>query len=215
MAKATTIIQKMPVDPDVKREQDLHEIEDALVDNKEAILATLALLQKVQHTEAFNIADAAISQSEHLVNRLVRQVDDPNITQSIQNLLLLGGALGSVKMADLEPMIFKMNSALHEVAEYEHKGKGGYVSLVRSLKDPETIEGLNTMVAFVKGFGVDQSKNEMNQPQYELTTLAAQGYAKEKEEEANSKQESTQTTKWYVIAAGALAFVLPLLFKRK
>ncbi|WP_078392342.1 DUF1641 domain-containing protein [Shouchella patagoniensis] len=214
MAKATTIIQKMPVDPDVKREQDIQEIKDALVHNKKAILATLALLQKVQDTEAFNIADASISQREQLVDRLVKQLDDPNITQSIQNLLLLGGALGSVKLADLEPMIFKMNSAIHKVAEYEHKGKGGYVSLVRSLKDPETIEGLNTMVAFVKGFGVDQSKNEMNQPQYELTTLA-QGQPKEKEEEVNRKQESRQTTKWYVIAAGALAFVLPLIFNRK
>lgn len=214
MAKATTIIQKMPVDPDVKREQDIQEIEDALVHNKKAILATLALLQKVQDTEAFNIADASISQREQIVDRLVKQLDDPNITQSIQNLLLLGGALGSVKLADLEPMIFKMNSAIHKVAEYEHKGKGGYVSLVRSLKDPETIEGLNTMVAFVKGFGIDQSKNEMNQPQYELTTLA-QGQPKEKEEEVNRKQESRQTTKWYVIAAGALAFVLPLIFNRK
>lgn len=214
MAKATTIIQKMPVDPDVKRDQDLQEIEDALVDNKKAILATLALLQKLQDTEAFNIADASISQREQLVDRLVKQLDDPNITQSIQNLLLVGGALGSVKMADLEPMIFKINSALHKVAEYEHKGKGGYISLVRSLKDPETIEGLNTMVALVKGFGVDQSKNEMNQPQYELTTLA-QGHPKEKEEEVNRKQESRQTTKWYVIAAGALAFVLPLIFNRK
>ncbi len=129
-------------------------------------------------------------------------------------MLVIVQSLGSIKLADLEPMLFKINSALNYVSEYEHnhqqnQSSAGY--LLKSLKDPKTLEGMNTLLALLKGMGEDQSSNETNQPQAELSTIANETY------QQPQKQESTESsgTKWYVIAAGAFAFALPLLLKRK
>lgn len=216
MAKATTIIRKMPVDPNKVREKDLEEIEDILIENKDVIINVLSLLQKANKTEAFNMAHSAFDQSEPLMNQLVKTLDDPHITQALKNVLLIGQALGSIKMADLEPMLFKINSALHQVAEYEHdEANGGYLALLRSMKDQETIEGLNTMLALVKGFGMDQSQIEENQSQFERATLSGTAYQKSAKVDRKQMQESQPQLKWYMVAAGALAIALPILLNRK
>ncbi|GAF14780.1 hypothetical protein JCM19046_2052 [Bacillus sp. JCM 19046] len=216
MAKATTVIKKMPVDPNKIREKDLKMIEDALIDNKDVIINVLSLLQKANKTEAFNMAHSAFDQSEPLMNQLVKTLDDPHITQALKNVLVISQALGSIKLADLEPMLFKLNSALHQVAEYEHgQTSGGYTSLLRSVRDPETIEGLNTMMAFVKGFGMDQSNREENQSQFERSTLAGVDYQETTRVKCKHNHPAQPHTKWYVVAAGALAFALPLILNRK
>ncbi|MBG9783615.1 DUF1641 domain-containing protein [Shouchella lehensis] len=215
MAKAATVIRKMPVDPNAEREKELRELENALLENKDALTSVLSLLHKLEQTEALNIAHSLLDQKNPLLHQLVTKLDDPHITQALKNMLVIVQSLGSIKLADLEPMLFKINSALNHVSEYEHthqqnQSSAGY--LLKSLKDPKTLDGMNTLLALLKGMGEDQSANETNQPQAELSTIANESYQQPQMQEST---ESSSGTKWYVIAAGALAFALPLLLKRK
>ncbi|MFS0787842.1 DUF1641 domain-containing protein [Shouchella sp. 1P09AA] len=214
MAKAVTSIKRMPVDPETQRQNDLHELENALLENKDAITDVLALLNKFHDTEAFNIAHSLMDQKNPLLNQLVKTLDDPHITQALKNLLVLVQSLGSIKLADLEPMLFKINSALHQVADYEHntnQSSAGY--LFKSMKDPKTLEGVNTLIALLKGMGEDQTQFEHHQPQFELTTIADKTYQESSQEQRTQSQASG--TNWLAIAAGAIAFAIPFMLRKK
>lgn len=47
MAKATTVIRKLEIDPAEKRQNDLTELEDVFLDNKEAIESAVKLLGRI------------------------------------------------------------------------------------------------------------------------------------------------------------------------
>ncbi len=67
MAKAATVIRKMPVDPNAEREKELRELENALLENKDALTSVLSLLRKLEQTEALNIAHSLLDQKKPVV----------------------------------------------------------------------------------------------------------------------------------------------------
>lgn len=208
MAKATTVIRKLEIDPAEKRQNDLKELEDAFLDNKEALVSAVKLVGRIHEKGAFDIAHGAVGQSDKILERIVTALDNPNVTQSLKNMLLLVEALGTVKMADLEPIVYKINSSIEKVADYEHvEGQGGgYAGLLRALKDEQVIEGMNVLFAIVRGLGINQEDIEENQTMHERSEPVARRDA--------PKRQPAQG-KWYMLAAGALACALPLIWKRK
>lgn len=111
-------------------------------------------------------------------------------------------------MADLEPIVYKINSSIEKVADYEHvEGQGGgFAGLLRALKDEQVIEGMNVLLAIVKGLGINQEDIEENQAMHERS---------EPVNRRNAPKRRPAQGKWYMFAAGALACALPLIWKRK
>lgn len=71
-------------------------------------------------------------------------------------------------MNELEPIVLKLNHGIKMAAEYDHSDQNaGTLGLIRSLNDKEVIEGMNVLLKFVKGFGVDEAHEEKIEPQLE------------------------------------------------
>ncbi|MDQ0270536.1 DUF1641 domain-containing protein [Cytobacillus purgationiresistens] len=217
MAKATTVIRKMEVDPEEKRKEDLRELEDVLLDNKEGITDLLKLLQRFQHKEVFHMAESMLGQSDKILERVVISMDHPEVTQSIKNMLLLAQALGKLKMDELEPVIHKVNAAVENIAEYEHNhNKGSYLSILSTLKDKEVMQGMNVMLALVKGFGIreeDGGKESIdeNERPARLSDIPERDRPDTPSHESNPQKSS----KWVYFIGGAVAVAVPLLFRKR
>lgn len=204
MAKPTAVIHRMELTEEQKREQDLQEILNALIENKNAILDVLELMKTVQETELIPILKALVAERDEVLTNVVTFVDGSDLTRSLKNALLLFNTLGQLNVEEMEPLVGKLNGAITEVARQENK-RGGYVSLIETLNDPDLIEGLNTTLALLKGLGakpVDldgDSKEDKTQP-----------YTK-----ANPSQLNN-SSKWIAGAAavGASLFAIRLLFKK-
>lgn len=200
MAKPTAVIHRMELTEEQKREQDLQEILNALIENKNAILDVLELMKTVQETELIPILKALVAERDEVLTNVVTFVDGSDLTRSLKNALLLFNTLGQLNVEEMEPLVGKLNGAITEVARQENK-RGGYVSLIETLNDPDLIEGLNTTLALLKGLGAKP--------------VDLDGDSKEDKTEPYTKANNN-SSKWIAGAAavGASLFAIRLLFKK-
>ena len=223
MAKATKVIHKMKIDPEVKHQQELRELENLLLEHKDTLQDVLDIADKMKDREVLNMMNSALGQSDKVINRIVTAIDESDTPQSMKNMLLMFQLLGTINMEQIEPIVLKFNSGIARAAEYEHEKKpAGYSGLLGALKDPHIIEGLNVLLKIVKGMGEEKDDEERIEPQKDRIEKPE----KEMDEESNKvgerrpstsrKQRSTSSrsaTKWYALAAGAGALAIPLLMK--
>lgn len=159
MAKAITKIQHIELSEEQRRRMDLEEIETALLDNKEAILKSLDIVRHMNDRGVLSLLSGLFSEGDKVLNVLVKAADKPEATNTLKNLLLMVGVLGTINVQQLEPLLLKLNSGIARVAEYKDNEdeKLGYFDIVRSLKDPEINNALSLLFEFLKGMGEDTS----------------------------------------------------------
>ncbi|QQK74779.1 DUF1641 domain-containing protein [Salicibibacter cibarius] len=214
MAKATKVIHRIEPTEEELRKRDWDQIEATLLENKDVIADTFELMRHLREKEVLNTLNALFEQGDEVLERLVTAIDNADTTQSMKNMLLMFGVLGNLDMEQVEPLILKVNAAVSQVAEYEHYGKegGGYPALLRTMKDPEVVEGMNVMMAFLKGFGANQEHRE------KLEDRDAKLQHESEKQVAGSRvsrRSSPPSNKWYVAAAGVSLLVLPFIFKKQ
>lgn len=205
MAKATTKIHRIELTEEQMRERDLQEILTALVDNKAAILDTLDVMKYVQDTELLNILRALVAERNEVLHHILTFVDGSDLTRSMKNMLLLFNTLGQLNIAEMEPLVGKLNGVISAVAEQGDE-RGGYSSLFHKLTDPDLVEGLNTALAILKGLGAEPADLEDG---VERDNHPHRG-------KPPSHQPAGNSAKW-IAAAGAVSaslVVLGLLFKK-
>lgn len=212
MAKATKVIHRIEPSEEEIREREWKQLKAALLKNKEAVADTLKLMNYFRDNEILNMLHALFAERDQVLEQVVTAIDDSDATKSMKNLLLLMQTLGQFNLEELEPLVLKMNTAVSKVAAYEHYGKerGGYPALLRSFKDPEVIEGLNVLTAFLRGLGVNHEDREKakSEPQRKQ-------HAREKQNTESDQQQSGTSGKWYAVAAGvSLLAAVPLFFKK-
>ncbi|GAB3059177.1 helical membrane plugin domain-containing protein [Virgibacillus ainsalahensis] len=198
MAKATKVIHRIEPSEEEIRQRELEQVEATLIENKEGVMEALELLRRLQENGVFEILNATLAQREEVIGHIVTAMDNADTTKSLKNVLLMFDTLGKLNIEELEPLVQKMNKGISKVAEYEleeKKGRGGYSALLSSITDKEVMEGANTLMAFVKGFGVDQEEKEQTEQKPRTTS-------------------PSPTKKWIATAAGISLLALPILFKK-
>ncbi|WP_433744381.1 DUF1641 domain-containing protein [Falsibacillus pallidus] len=156
MAKATTNIQQMVMTEEEKRNNDLREVEDALLKNKTAIMESLDILGHMHDRGILSMLKGLLGQGDKVLDVLVHAVDKPENTNTIKNLLLMFGVLGTLDVKHLEPLLLKINAGIarvnSEVKDKDEK-KTSYFELAKSLKDPEVNRTITMALNFLKGMG--------------------------------------------------------------
>jgi uncharacterized protein YjgD (DUF1641 family) len=156
MAKPINKVEKLTLSEQDQREEDLKEIENALVENKTAILETLEIINHMQEKGILSLLNGLFGQGDKVLNIAVNAMDKPENTNTIKNLLLLAGTLGMINVKQLEPFLLKINSGIARAAEHKDTDeKTSYFDLVRSLKDPDINKTLTIFLQFAKGMGHD------------------------------------------------------------
>ena len=162
MAQPTRVIKPMEVDQEAVRAKELRELEDQLIKHKDTLNKLFRLLEQLDEHEALNVANAALSQSDPILTRVLKAVNETETDQAIRNALLLVQGLGKFNFSDIEPMILKFNKGLKLSTEYNQSKPLGWLGLLNVLTNKDFVEGSIVLTKFVKGFGTsfDQLKKE-------------------------------------------------------
>lgn len=161
MAKAIKQIKRIQVSEEEKRANDLKEIEDALIENKDALLETLNVVGGMKERGILTLLNGLFGEGDRVLKVIVDLLNVPENTTALKNLMLLFGAAGKINVQDLEPLLLKVNAGIENVAEHsEGMEKTGYFELLRALKDPEINRSLTILLTFLKGMGKDTEKEE-------------------------------------------------------
>lgn len=192
MAKATTVIRKIEISPEEQREKELKELEDSIVNNRQAIIDGLHLLQRIHGKGILHIIESMLGQSDKILDRVLLSMEHPEVTGSIKNTFLLLEILGKLDLKEWEPMIDKLNMALNRMVEVQqsHQGKKE-ATMLSLLRDAEMREGLSILLAFVKGLGASE------------------------ERETQKLKSSSFNKNWLFFIGGAAVMSIPLFLKRK
>lgn len=163
MAKAISNIKRFELTHEDQRKKDLEEVENALINNKEPILELLTVVGHMHDRGVISLLNGLFGQGDKVLNVLVKALDKPEATNTIKNLLLMVGTLGTINVQRLEPLLLKVNSGIARVADYKDTDeKTSYFDLVKALKDPEVNRAVTLLLTFLKGMGEDISEMERN-----------------------------------------------------
>lgn len=227
MAQPTRVVKPMQVDAEEVRAQELRELEDQLIQHKDALKKLFRLLEQLDEHEGLNAANAALAQSDPILTRILKAVNETETDQAIRNALLLVQGLGKFNFSDIEPMILKFNKGLKLSTEYNQSKPLGWLGLLNVLTNKDFIEGSIVLTKFVKGFGTsfDQLKKEQgivdpvhtnkgdieNAHHVELPSKVAQDEAKQQQ----YTEQQPSNLKLYGAVAGAAALGVSALLFRK
>ena len=154
MAKAIKQIQRIEIHEEEQRKQDLREIEDSLLKNKEALLDALNLVKHMHDRGVISLVSGFFAEGDKVLQILVKKADTKETANTLKNLLLLVGVLGTLNVKQLEPILLKLNAGIARVSESKDDDDMiGYFDLVRSLKDPEINRSIALLFEFLKGMG--------------------------------------------------------------
>ena len=76
MAQPTRVIKPTEVDIEALRQKELRELEDQLIQHKDTLLKLFRLLEQLDEHEALNAANAALSQSDPILTRVLKAVNE-------------------------------------------------------------------------------------------------------------------------------------------
>lgn len=154
MAKPISAIERLVVSDETKREQDLKEIEASLANHKEAVLEAIDLLGNLHDRGILSLLNGLFSQGDEVLRIMVQEVNQPNNSRVLGNLLGLTGILGSIDIDRLKILTEKANNGLKEATETDAVEEPGNVfELLKVLKDPEVNRSIGMLVQFLKGMG--------------------------------------------------------------
>ena len=234
MAKSTKVIHRLQQSDEDIRRAELASLENLLLNNKEAIQESFKILHHLQDRGVLEMGTALFAQGDKVMDILVKTADSPETTNTLKNLLLMLGTLGTLNVQQLEPIILKVNTGIARVAELDEEDeKGGYFTLLRSLNDPDVKRAMAVGITFLKGLGERQDEmerttktpeeqiHEKNEQKREGTDRTSAGNEPTRipaEKNKRQKQKNDSGGKgWMLVAAGVSLLSIPLsmAFKNK
>ncbi|MEH7118354.1 DUF1641 domain-containing protein [Neobacillus vireti] len=161
MAKAIKQIERLEQSEEDKRKEDLQQIEDSLLKNKQALLDTLDLVKHMHDRGVISFLSGLFAEGDKVLQILVKKADSKETANTLKNLLLMVGVLGTLNVKQLEPILLKLNAGIARVSESKNDDNEiGYFDIVRSLKDPEINRSIAFFFEFLKGMGSETSHLE-------------------------------------------------------
>lgn len=224
MAKQTKVIYKMKIDPEVQHERELKALEDLLIENRELLEKLFDILNKLEDREVLNIVKGGLAESDDILYRILTAIESTSASKSLKNALMMTQLLGRINMSELEPVILKLNNSVEVASEYEYRNRGkGWFGLLKTLRDPEFIEGVNVLTQFAKGFGAnadDLKKKFKVEDSVSTMSDKAYGYELSKDGSGENGKKAGSFRKAAAIAAGTgvisvAAITLPALLSKK
>ncbi|MFF2456956.1 DUF1641 domain-containing protein [Peribacillus simplex] len=226
MAKATKVINRITLNDEERRRIELEEIERTLLENKEVIKETFEVMKGMQDRGILSMVNSLLKEGDKVLNILVKTADTPETSNTLKNLLLILGTLGSLNVQQLEPLILKVNSGIARVAEADKTpDKPSYLALMRSLNDQEVKQAMTFLMTFLKGMGEDTSDLERTTQLPENQQLHKANETADIERPTTSKSYGSSIpseggrgkiryTSWFWIAAGVSLVTIPLTLLR-
>jgi uncharacterized protein YjgD (DUF1641 family) len=154
MAKALKLVLSDDRTPEQRQEESLTELLQVVAGHKDDLVSLLKLVAMLEESGALAILTGLLGRRTKVGEVLLGQVAKPSATNTINNLMAIGGAVG-----DLDPKVTRrlISGAAHGMeratAALERKENVGLLGLITALRDPDVNRVLTFGVNFLKGMG--------------------------------------------------------------
>ncbi|MFJ7406746.1 MULTISPECIES: DUF1641 domain-containing protein [unclassified Lysinibacillus] len=154
MAAPITNIKKQQVTEEQLKEQKLDNLKQLLSDQEEAVNQVLRIMAELNDIGALEAAMKLLEAKEEVAHVALGQLTRKPVTNIINNLMGVAGALTELNPETTTKLIDGLNSGVEEANKaLESDEKVSAFKLVKMLNDPDVNRALNFGVHFLKGLG--------------------------------------------------------------
>ncbi|MFC7394913.1 DUF1641 domain-containing protein [Scopulibacillus cellulosilyticus] len=154
MASPIQKIERMKIDPEVQKQQETDQLLSALLDNKEAILSLIDIVDKLQDRGILDLLNALFGQGDKVLAIAARELNKPGISNTLDHTMNLAQMVGNLEVQKLKGLIDHVNAGIDEAEKQVNSGeKTSLFDLIKVLKDPDVNRAVTALVGFLKGAG--------------------------------------------------------------
>lgn len=154
MAKPITAIAKPILSEKEENNKNLAEILLELSRNSEGLRSYMDLLQEFHESGILDAMKAVLQSKEEWSKIIVKELNKPNHTNMIQNLMAMAEVLSMLDSDSIRKMAGSVTTGLHKAQEKSQtEDKIGLLDLVKALKDPDINRAVRFGLNFLKGMG--------------------------------------------------------------
>ncbi len=154
MAVPITSIKKQQLMEEQLKEQKLDNLKELLSDNEEAVNQVFSIMAELNDIGALEAAMKLLEAKEDVAHIALGQLTRKPVTNIINNLMGVAGALTELNPETTTKLIDGLNSGVDEASKaLESNEKVSAFKLMKMLNDPDVNRALNFGVHFLKGLG--------------------------------------------------------------
>ncbi|WPK12184.1 DUF1641 domain-containing protein [Lysinibacillus louembei] len=154
MAKLISTIKKEELTTEQLQAQKLEDLKQLVANNEDAVKQIFTILTELNDIGALEAASKLIEAKEEVAHIALGQLTRKPITNIMNNLMGVAGALSDMDPSTTAKLIDALNSGLDEGNKaVEADEKIGVLQLMKQLKDPDVNRAVNFGVHFLKGLG--------------------------------------------------------------
>ena len=154
MAVPITSIKKQQLTEEQLKEQKLDNLKELLSDNEEAVNQVFSIMAELNDIGALEAAMKLLEAKEDVAHIALGQLTRKPVTNIINNLMGVAGALTELNPETTTKLIEGLNSGVDEASKaLESNEKVSAFKLMKMLNDPDVNRALNFGVHFLKGLG--------------------------------------------------------------
>lgn len=154
MAVPITSIKKHQLTEEQLKEQKLDNFKKLLSDHEEAVNQVFTIMAELNDIGALEAATKLLEAKEEVAHIALEQLTRKPVTNIINNLMGVAGALTELNPETTTKLIEGLNAGVDEANKaLESDEKVSAFKLVKMLNDPDVNRALNFGVHFLKGLG--------------------------------------------------------------
>ncbi|MGY4796178.1 DUF1641 domain-containing protein [Lysinibacillus fusiformis] len=154
MAVPITGIKKQQLTEEQLKEQKLDNLKKLLSDNEETVNQVFSIMAELNDIGALEAAMKLLEAKEEVAHVALGQLTRKPVTNIINNLMGVAGALTELNPETTTKLIEGLNTGVDEASKaLESNEKVSAFKLMKMLNDPDVNRALNFGVHFLKGLG--------------------------------------------------------------
>lgn len=151
MAERITNIKRMQKTEAEVKEENLAEVTDAIVANKDSILKAINIISTLDDAKLLDAMSGAVKSRGVIANKFSVELNKEQYSGLISNMASLVFLLGDLDVDDLSEMLNKVNKGLHVANQANPNQKTSVTGLMGMLKDDEMNRSLTYMMNMLRG----------------------------------------------------------------
>ncbi|MFW7187737.1 DUF1641 domain-containing protein [Lysinibacillus sp. BNK-21] len=154
MAVPITGIKKQQLTEEQLKEQKLDNLKELLSENEEAVNQVFSIMAELNDIGALEAAMKLLEAKEEVAHIALGQLTRKPVTNIINNLMGVAGALTELNPETTTKLIEGLNTGVEEASKaLESNEKVSAFKLMKMINDPDVNRALNFGVHFLKGLG--------------------------------------------------------------
>lgn len=153
MAEPISNIKKMQLSEEEIKDQNLHEVLEAVSENKESVIKALNLASALNQNGTLDFLTALVKHKEEGLNNVITELNKDQYTNTLENASDLLFLVGDLDLNQMKELTGRLNEGMQEALATEKEEKTSYTAMLKALKEPEINHSITMFLTFLRGMG--------------------------------------------------------------